>query len=105
MTWPPLIKNKLTCWVKAPASVVVVVVAMLMMMIIRTRTELAPIIIFILLFWIILVMVSVVDVEGGDGLTPEVSSFDILLVRSKLILILNCVNQGYWILLKQLTQT
>ena len=36
-------------------------------------------------------MVSEVDGEGGDGLTPEVSSADILLVRSKLILILNCV--------------
>ena len=39
--------------------------------------------IFILLFWIILMMVSEVD--------GEVSSTDIFLVRSKLILIVNCV--------------
>ena len=57
------------------------IVATVMMMTIRTRTELAPMITFILLFWIILMMVSEVDGEGGDGLTPEVSSADILLVR------------------------
>ena len=50
------------------------IVATVMMMIIRTRTELAPMITFILWFWIILMMVSEVD-----GLTPEVSSADILL--------------------------
>ena len=58
------------------------IVATVMMMTIRTRTELAPMITFILWFWIILMMVSEVDGEGGDGLTPEVSSADILLVRS-----------------------
>ena len=55
------------------------IVATVMMMIIRTRTELAPMITFILLFWIILMMVSEVDGEGGDGVTPEVSLADILL--------------------------
>ena len=50
------------------------IVATMMMMIIRTRTKLAPMITFILWFWIILMMVSEVD-----GLTPEVSSADILL--------------------------
>ena len=58
------------------------IVATVMMMIIRTRTELAPMITFILWFWIILMTVSEVDGEGGDWLTPEVSSADILLVRS-----------------------
>ena len=50
-----------------------------MMMIIRTRTELAPMMTFLLLFWIILVTVSVVDGEGGEGLTPEGSPGDSVL--------------------------
>ena len=55
----------------------------MVMMMIKTRTKLATLMIFILLFWIILMMVSEVDGEGGDGLTPEASSADIFLVRSK----------------------
>ena len=51
----------------------------MMMMIIRTRTELAPMMTFLLLFLIILVTVSVVDGEGGEGLTPEVSPGDVVL--------------------------
>ena len=58
------------------------IVATMMMMIIRTRTELAPMITFILWFWIILMIVSKIDGEGGDGLTPEVCSVDIVLIRS-----------------------
>ena len=70
---------------------VAVVTVVMMMMISRTRTELAPMITFLLLFWIILVMVSMVVGEGGEGLTPEVSSGVIFLIRLKLILKLNCV--------------
>ena len=51
-------------------------------MMIRTKTELAPMISFILLFILV--------VEGGEGLTPVVSSGDIFLTSLKLILKLNC---------------
>ena len=50
-------------------------VMMVMMTIIRRRTELAPMMTFLLLFWIILVTELVVDGEEGVGLTPEMSIF------------------------------